>query len=201
MRALLGFCLLVLAGFSVSVNAALLFDNGTDTTYAGGLCSACGFPNNDWQVWDDFTLSGNSVLRSLAFEGATIDPGDITISIWSAPNSGLIYSETYAFSDLSLARNTFTGNYDNYSFIAVLSDWNLGAGTYWISMYSEYLAIPNQNYINGSQQLDKTSDTWISRGSDTPFRLYSNVIPIPAAVWLFGSALAGLGWMRRKQTV
>jgi len=27
------------------------------------------------------------------------------------------------------------------------------------------------------------------------------VVPIPAAVWLFGSALAGLGWMRRKQTV
>jgi hypothetical protein len=28
-----------------------------------------------------------------------------------------------------------------------------------------------------------------------------NTIPIPAAVWLFGSALAGLGWVRRKQTV
>jgi hypothetical protein len=27
------------------------------------------------------------------------------------------------------------------------------------------------------------------------------VVPIPAAVWLFGSALAGLGWMRRKQAV
>lgn len=25
-------------------------------------------------------------------------------------------------------------------------------------------------------------------------------VPIPAAIWLFGSALAGLGWMRRKQT-
>jgi hypothetical protein len=25
-------------------------------------------------------------------------------------------------------------------------------------------------------------------------------VPIPAAVWLFGSALAGLGWIRRKQT-
>ncbi len=25
-------------------------------------------------------------------------------------------------------------------------------------------------------------------------------IPIPGAVWLFGSALAGLGWLRRKQT-
>jgi hypothetical protein len=28
-----------------------------------------------------------------------------------------------------------------------------------------------------------------------------NVVPIPAAVWLFGSALAGLGWMRRKKPV
>jgi len=27
-----------------------------------------------------------------------------------------------------------------------------------------------------------------------------NVVPIPAAVWLFGSALAGLGWLRRQQT-
>jgi len=26
-------------------------------------------------------------------------------------------------------------------------------------------------------------------------------VPIPAAAWLFGSALAGLGWLRRKQTV
>jgi len=26
-----------------------------------------------------------------------------------------------------------------------------------------------------------------------------SAVPIPAAVWLFGSALAGLGWLRRKQ--
>jgi len=28
-----------------------------------------------------------------------------------------------------------------------------------------------------------------------------SVVPVPAAVWLFGSALAGLGWMGRKQAV
>ena len=28
-----------------------------------------------------------------------------------------------------------------------------------------------------------------------------SVVPIPAAVWLFGSALAGLGWRLRKQSV
>jgi hypothetical protein len=27
-----------------------------------------------------------------------------------------------------------------------------------------------------------------------------SMVPVPAAVWLFGSALAGLGWIRRKQT-
>jgi hypothetical protein len=28
---------------------------------------------------------------------------------------------------------------------------------------------------------------------------YSTVVPIPAAVWLFGSGLGLLGWFRRKQ--
>ena len=27
-----------------------------------------------------------------------------------------------------------------------------------------------------------------------------SAVPVPAAAWLFGSALAGLGWLRRKQT-
>ena len=50
----------------------------------------------------------------------------------------------------------------------------------------------------------------VTRSADTPghsgfneviFGGAASVIPIPAAVWLFGSALAGLGWMRRKQTL
>ena len=28
-----------------------------------------------------------------------------------------------------------------------------------------------------------------------------SAVPVPAAVWLFGSALAGLGWLRRKPTM
>jgi hypothetical protein len=27
----------------------------------------------------------------------------------------------------------------------------------------------------------------------------ASAVPVPAAVWLFGSALAGLGWLKRKQ--
>jgi hypothetical protein len=33
------------------------------------------------------------------------------------------------------------------------------------------------------------------------FDVTTSAVPIPAAIWLFGSALAGLGWFRRKQTV
>jgi hypothetical protein len=44
---------------------------------------------------------------------------------------------------------------------------------------------------------------WItdSDRNDFALRLTKTAVPAPAAVWLFGSALAGLGWMRRKQTV
>jgi hypothetical protein len=33
------------------------------------------------------------------------------------------------------------------------------------------------------------------------FLVRTTAVPVPAAVWLFGSALAGLGWLRRKQVV
>jgi hypothetical protein len=40
-----------------------------------------------------------------------------------------------------------------------------------------------------------------SNGGQEIDNIVVNAVPIPAAVWLFGSALAGLGWMRRKQSV
>jgi hypothetical protein len=43
----------------------------------------------------------------------------------------------------------------------------------------------------GSASVSNNSGAWIK----------TSAVPIPAAAWLFGSALAGLGWMRRKQAV
>jgi hypothetical protein len=57
--------------------------------------------------------------------------------------------------------------------------------------------------------LNLTSVTFYAEGNGFGFgggtveldNIVVSAVPIPAAVWLFGSALAGLGWMRRKQTV
>jgi hypothetical protein len=55
---------------------------------------------------------------------------------------------------------------------------------------SYYRNLDSGEFSRGANVTDPTLGTWSS-----------TVVPIPAAVWLFGSALAGLGWMRRKQTV
>jgi hypothetical protein len=56
---------------------------------------------------------------------------------------------------------------------------------------------------SGSGILDAGTYQIFSSSSGSAYADYSvtfSAVPIPAAVWLFGSALAGLGWMRRKQT-
>jgi hypothetical protein len=55
--------------------------------------------------------------------------------------------------------------------------------------------------------MDPVLFSYIKRSPDEVGRIEADlvsasfsVVPIPAAVWLFASALAGLGWIRRKQT-
>jgi hypothetical protein len=74
---------------------------------------------------------------------------------------------------------------------------NGGAGSYgWTSLELDvaagthrlgFVALNDFDWYGGSQLLVDNVST--------------SVVPVPAAVWLFGSALAGLGWMRRKQAV
>ena len=71
-------------------------------------------------------------------------------------------------------------------------------------------------YSSSSYSLNTTDPLWIelnwseidslviSSGAESQWAMdnfTSTIVPIPAAVWLFGTGLGLLGWMRRKQTV
>jgi len=64
---------------------------------------------------------------------------------------------------------------------------------------------PSLNDIGTGAWLNITSLTIYGPSDFTSVTLDNVVVgaavPVPAAVWLFGSALAGLGWMRRKPAV
>ena len=91
---------------------------------------------------------------------------------------------------------------------------------------STFFNLPSQNSFEGTidyVQVDNVDGVWqIQAGGcysssgipisgvqcgytpvfdDSIVTFSPTMVPIPAAVWLFGSALAGLGWMRRKKTV
>jgi len=81
------------------------------------------------------------------------------------------------------------------------------------TFYNEGLYIDDPSADNGyfSSVGPGTYQGWFSAGSknggtttwadyEVAVTVSPTAVPIPAAVWLFGSALAGLGWIRRKQT-
>jgi hypothetical protein len=75
---------------------------------------------------------------------------------------------------------------DSTSFCGVTTD--LGTGD-WLNIAS--VSLYEEGYWFGAP---------ISVGGSIDNIVVGAAVPVPAAVWLFGSALAGLGWMRRKQT-
>jgi hypothetical protein len=71
--------------------------------------------------------------------------------------------------------------------------------------YNESSALSSGPYFcvstDGCGPVVFTNDSNFIPTSVIGITLVRAAVPIPAAVWLFGSALVGLGWLRRKQTV
>jgi hypothetical protein len=68
---------------------------------------------------------------------------------------------------------------------------NLDGTAYWSSTGSASRAW-TLNFVSGSQGGDIGGATAVSA-------LTTSAVPVPAAVWLFGSALGLLGWIRRRR--
>jgi len=71
---------------------------------------------------------------------------------------------------------------------------DLGEGWHTMQFGSEWSGISRLSY-SGQQEESFESGSYIYLDN-----IKVNVVPIPAAVWLFGSGLGLLGWIRRRKT-
>jgi hypothetical protein len=141
---------------------------------------------------------------------------------WSGGNNfnfgSFVYDQsTGVFSDIDLA-SSYAG-FANYTEASASSSSALWADAE--SWYGGY-QMDNELHMQFATPLDAVLDgdivavtvrVWTEctyfdgdcsiseAGVGTVYMVASSVVPIPAAAWLFGSALVGLGWLRRKQTV
>jgi hypothetical protein len=156
---------------------------------------------------------GDVVLTSAA--GGSLDLTDLTLNgqnnrgavIW--PAGGVV----------AIGANALTDDYLG----AISGPSNFGAGLIpappsvsgpYLGIENGFLAVP-QGYESGSI-LDVSSAAWVSQtfaslgmtpgtyvwtlaSADTLTLDVVATVPIPAAAWLFGSALGLLGWIRRKK--
>jgi hypothetical protein len=93
------------------------------------------------------------------------------------------------------------GKYVAFFTTSNLFDGELGTAYYGVTDGAAYNG-GDLVYLNHSDHFDRLwTHTWgESAGQDLAFTIQTTPIPVPAAVWLFGSGLGLLGWYRRRQT-
>ena len=132
------------------------------------------------------SLDESSSAFSITFDnGGDFEFGDVS-GTWSVSDSSIDYlafkaNGYYILAKVDGASGTWSSD---------INDWNPDYTT--LTCPADICADAGRNYqagdfLNGDGEVSPLSNA----------SAYS-VVPIPAAVWLFGSGLGMLGWMRRK---
>jgi hypothetical protein len=132
-------------------------------------------------------LQSAGLFSYLGDEAGALEAVDAVINVLNDASVLFFYDETR-----QMNANTFRAPYEYNPSYDIYDDGELVPTVFAKVGYS---------YTQPGSQL--VPGPWIEIDSATDAHMYavftpSQVVPIPAAVWLFGSALAGLGWMRRK---
>ena len=196
---LLAFLCVCLAFVSTSANALLIVDTG-----AGGTSGTSQPTFGNFQFLAvEFNVASDTTITDI--EGWMLATGSTdvgTIAIYNDDAAGGEIPGTELFS------TAFTGG-------GFFAHWggahglglNILAGNYWVSFESRAGqnmsgtmpgGTPNP-LTNGAHR--NSLGTWFENNGDIGVRITASPVPVPAAVWLFGSGLIGLMGMRKKPSI
>jgi hypothetical protein len=147
----------------------------------------------NYNFGDATSITASAVVDGQAVNFDVTGYGGSGNLIQSSTDASQYVVETYPYFGLSLNLSesiTNPGVETDWLFQATWEDgMSCSSNPYNCEFYSLLYEVPVTN-----------SDLVYDNYALTTQAISFNVVPVPAAVWLFGSALAGLGWMRRKQT-
>ncbi len=163
--------------FGLSLNNEVLFT----------VENAVGISSNIAEVYFDDGLLGPSVVQNSLggftnFSGGGASPGNL-------PGGNTIgFNATSEFSADVNPGPPNNGVNDSADILGIV----LGLGSF--ADFNAIVAAVNSGDLRFGYHVRSIG---VADGSDS----YASVVPIPAAIWLFGSALALLGWYRRRDRI
>jgi len=201
---------------SISVNAATVVDTGAipcDNNYCSGATfSSVLNPDDKWTA--RFSLDSDTNITDINVWVSTFFTLDTTFTMAlygdniTAPDiSNELFSQ-----DVFVTDTGFEDNFNNQWQGLSNLDLALSTGSYWLSLelrdgnnYDGYIPTGEFGALNSVDTyafFNPSNGMWIEDPtSDFAFQIMGDVspVPVPAAAWLFGSALLGFfGFSRRK---
>lgn len=196
---------LAIAAMQPQIGSAQSFVLDTGTPPSSGDPSVS-LDASDWYA-AEFTLGAGQTITNLSAylnEGAGQPGNTFTWDLYSA--SGVFLGANRE-SPTATATGTFNANGWNSTSV----DWNnVGAGTYWIALQvSSSSQTPGLDLVTEASTATGTvpalafayagtTGRYATQTND-PFGVELTAVPLPAAVWLLGSGLAGLGFAARRR--
>lgn len=171
-----------------------------------GWCSGC---SGIFQMVDYFSLSGSATINAIDFAAVANAPynglAGLSIGFWNIDGGG---NPTTNISNQFVVPTAGANVGVNHQMLSTnLTSLVLNSGNYAISFYAFDLGLPTYlggDPSTGSRQYIGGQDVFNSprnRGNHIAFTLSNNVsaVPVPAALPLLLTAVAGLGALSRKR--